>query len=58
VSTKLQGTLRTGGRRHPKWNNFFQFDGSASKSPTKDLNGNWVWQTVSPEENQVLGIKG
>jgi hypothetical protein len=52
---RLAITLRTGGKRLPKWQNFFEFWGSANKYPSKNLNGDWVSQTVSPEDIQVLG---
>jgi hypothetical protein len=52
---RVQLALRTGGKRLPKWQNFFRAWGSATKYPSKDLNGNWVAQTVPPGEIQVLG---
>ena len=55
VHERLQITLRTGGKRRPKWQNFFHVDGSATKYPTKDSNGDWIGETVSPGDIKVLG---
>jgi hypothetical protein len=48
-------TLFTGGKRLPKWKNFFSFTGAATNYPTMDSSPWWVPQTVSPEAIQVQG---
>jgi hypothetical protein len=55
VHERQEVTLRTGGKRHPKWDNFFEVWGSAAKFVNQDTNGNWVAQTVPPGEIQMLG---